>query len=112
MLEFLSTNNFLPVLLGQNENPKGDPFNMLLFWGLVFGGLYFLVFAPQRKRQKEHEKTLADLKSGDRILTTGGIYGTITNVKENRLVIKIADNTKVELGKSFVHSKVSNEKTA
>ncbi len=45
---------------------------------------------------------LGALQSGDEVITTGGIYGVITNVKEDRFVVRIADNTKIEVGKSFV----------
>jgi preprotein translocase subunit YajC len=69
---------------------------------LMFGGFWFLFIAPQRKKQKEHEKMLAALQSGDEIISTGGIYGVITNVKDDRFVVRIADNAKVELGKSFI----------
>jgi preprotein translocase subunit YajC len=75
---------------------------MILFYGLLFAAMYFLMIAPQRKKQKDHEKLLATLGSGDEIVTTGGIYGTITNVKDDRFVVRIADNTKIEVGKSFV----------
>lgn len=74
---------------------------------LLFVGMWFLIIAPQRKRQKQHEQMLAALQSGDEVVTTGGIFGTITNVKEDRFVIRIADNTKIEVGKSFIHSKIS-----
>src|SRR5579871_6010030 len=76
---------------------------MLLF---LFGAMYFLMIAPQRKKQKEHEKMLAALKSGDEIVTTGGIFGTITNVKDDRFVVRISDTTKVEVGKGFISSVV------
>ena len=73
---------------------------------LLFVGFWFLVIAPQRKRQKAHDQMLSELKTGDEIVTSGGIYGTITNVKDDRFVLRVADNTKIELGKSFVASKV------
>ena len=73
---------------------------------LLFAGMWVLIIAPQRKRQKAHSQMLSELKSGDEIVTSGGLYGTITNVKDDRFVVKIADNTKVELGKSFVASRI------
>lgn len=77
---------------------------------LMFGAMYFLLIAPQRKKQKEHEKMLGALKAGDEIVTTGGIYGTITSVKEDRFVVRIgADNQKIELGKGFVHALVKKD---
>tara|TARA_B100001027_G_scaffold213556_1_gene184419 strand:+ start:247 stop:567 length:321 start_codon:yes stop_codon:yes gene_type:complete len=74
---------------------------------LLFVGMWFLIIAPQRKRQKAHDKMLSELQTGDEIITSGGVYGTITNVKEDRFVVRIADNTKIELGKSFVANKVT-----
>jgi preprotein translocase subunit YajC len=71
---------------------------------LIFGAMYFFMIAPQRKKQKEHEKMLTTLESGDEVVTTGGIYGTITNVKEDRFVIRISDTTKIEVGKGFIQT--------
>jgi preprotein translocase subunit YajC len=71
---------------------------------LLIGGFYFLFIAPQMKKQKEHKTMLGALQTGDEIVTTGGIFGTITNVKEDRFVVRIADNTKVEIGKEFVQA--------
>jgi preprotein translocase subunit YajC len=68
--------------------------------------MWFLIIGPQRKRQKAHEDMLSKLETGDTVVTSGGIFGTITNVKEDRLVVRIADNTKVELGKNFVSKKI------
>jgi preprotein translocase subunit YajC len=84
--------------------PAGSGWMQILPMVLLFGAMYFFMIAPQRKKQKEHEKMLAALESGDEIVTNGGIYGTITNVKEDRFVVRIADNTKIELGKGFVQT--------
>ena len=73
---------------------------------LLFAAMYFLMIAPQRKKQKEHDKMLKALVSGDEIVTSGGIYGQITNVKEDRFVVRVADNTKIEVGKGFVSAVV------
>jgi len=76
----------------------------LIFMGLMFAAMWFLMIAPQRKKQKEHEKMVKALGSGDEILTAGGIYGVVTNVKDDRLVVRIAEGTKVEIGRSFVQT--------
>jgi preprotein translocase subunit YajC len=73
---------------------------------LIFGAMYFFMIAPQRKKQKEHQKMLEALTSGDEVITAGGIYGEITNKKDDRYVIRIADNTKIEVGKAFIASLV------
>ena len=80
----------------------GSLFGGMLPIILLFAAMYFLMIAPQRKKQKAHEKMLSELASGDEVVTSGGIYGQITNVKDDRFVIRIADNTKVEVGKSFI----------
>ena len=82
----------------------GFPSIMIVGYLLLFAAMYFFMIAPQRKKQKEHEKMLASIQSGDEIITNGGIFGVITNVKEDRFVVRIADNTKIEVGKGFVQS--------
>lgn len=76
---------------------------------LLFAAMYFLMIAPQRKKQKEHEKMLKSLESGDEVVTTGGIFGVITNVKEDRFVVRVSDNTKIEIGKGFVQTVVKKQ---
>jgi len=68
--------------------------------------MYFLMIAPQRKKAKEHAKMLEALSTGDEVVTAGGIYGEITNKKDDRFVIRIAEGTKVEIGKAFIHALV------
>jgi preprotein translocase subunit YajC len=83
---------------------SGFPPSMIIVWLLFIAGFYFLFIAPQRKKQKEHDKMLSTLQSGDEVITTGGIFGVITNVKDDRFVVRVADNTKVEVGKGFIQS--------
>lgn len=78
--------------------------SQLLFFGLIFAAMWFLMIAPQRKKQKEHDKMLKELGNGDEIVTSGGILGTIVAVKDDRFVVRVADNTKLEVVKSFVSS--------
>lgn len=73
---------------------------------LIFAAMYFLMIAPQRKKAKEHAKMLDSLTTGDEVVTAGGIYGEITNKKDDRFVIRIAEGTKVEIGKAFIHALV------
>ena len=80
---------------------------ILVFYALMAGALYFLFIAPQRKKQKAQETMLKSVKSGDEVLTTGGIFGTITNVKDDRFVVRIAENVKVEMPKGFISSVIA-----
>jgi preprotein translocase subunit YajC len=96
---------------GGPGGPGGMGWGILIVYGFMAAGFYFLFIAPQRKKQKEMEKMLASLQSGDEVITTGGIFGTITNVKDDRFVVRIADNTKIELGKGFVQTVVKSQAT-
>ena len=98
----------MTILIAQATG-SADIFAQFLPLILLFLGMWFLIIGPQRKRQKEHEKMLSELKSGDEVVTSGGIFATVTNVKEDRLVVRIADNTKVELAKNFVSKKIESE---
>lgn len=68
----------------------------------IFGAMYFFMIAPQRKKQKELQKQIESLSTGDEVLTIGGIYGEVTNKKDDRFVIRIADGVKIEVAKSAV----------
>lgn len=69
---------------------------------LIFVIFYFLLIRPQQKRVKEHRKMIENLKKGDKIITSGGIYGIIEAVGTNTVTVKIAENVKVKLGKAYV----------
>jgi len=98
-----------PIFLAQQQPAPGPGGGLmsLLPMILIFAAMYFLMIAPQRKKQKQHEAMLKALTTGDEIVTSGGIYGTITNVKEDRFVVRVADNTKIEIGKGFVSAVVN-----
>lgn len=76
---------------------------------LIFVIMYFLLFRPQMKRQKEAAKLVAALKTGDRVVTAAGIHGLISNVKDRTVILKIADNVKIEIEKSAVATVLTTE---
>ena len=115
MSSLFSSLEFLAQAAAPAAAPQPGPASMLssiLPMLLLFAAMYFLMIAPQRKKQKQHEALLKSLESGDEIVTTGGIYGTITNVKDDRFVVRIADNTKIEIGKSFVQQVLTKPASA
>jgi preprotein translocase subunit YajC len=69
---------------------------------LIFGIFYFLLLAPMRKRQKQHQALLAALKRGDRVVTNGGLMGEIAAVEEKVVHLKLADNVKVRVVRSAI----------
>ena len=82
---------------------------MVFMWFLILGAMWFFLVAPQRKKQKQHTKLIEELASGDEVITASGIFGTITNVKDDRFVVRIAENTKVEIQKSSIQGKIDSE---
>ena len=96
-----------PAILAQAAAPSGPGGStMIIFYVLLFAAMYFFMIAPQRKKQKEQQKMINSLASGDEVLLAGGIYGEITSVRPDRLVVRIGDNTKVEVEKAFIHTVV------
>lgn len=72
----------------------------LLMMMVIF---YFLLIRPQQKKQKEKDETLKALKEGDNVVTTGGIYGSISKIKGDTVVLKIAENVKIKIERSAVN---------
>ena len=68
----------------------------------IFIIMYFMLFRPQKKRQQEQQRLIAALKTGDKVVTNAGIHGLIANVKDTTVLLKVADNVKIEVEKSAV----------
>jgi preprotein translocase subunit YajC len=77
-------------------------FGMFIPVLLIFVVFYFLLIMPQKKRQRELQEKIASLKAGDRIVTTGGIIGKISEVRETSLLIRSADKSMLEIARSAV----------
>jgi preprotein translocase subunit YajC len=76
--------------------------NLLPFWFFIIVIMYFVLVRPQKKRQQEQQRLVSSLKTGDRVVTNAGIHGLIANVKETTVIVKVADNVKIEMEKSAV----------
>jgi len=89
---------------GAGGGQGGNPILGFLPLILIVFVMYFLMIRPQAKRQKEHKAMVQQLQKGDKILTSGGIVGTVAGIKEKEslLIVKIADNVKVELSRNSV----------
>ena len=95
------------------QTSPGSGSNSLMMWLpiiLIFVIMYFLILRPQAKKQKDHQKMLGGLKQGDKIVTAGGIHGTIAGIKEKEqtLLVRIADNVKIELARGSVARKLDS----
>ena len=79
---------------------------------LIFGVFYFLIIVPQRRRQKALQEMIAALKAGDKIITSGGIYATVKQVKEKSLLVMSADKSLLEISRSAVSGLQGEEEKA
>ncbi len=87
---------------GQAGGGQGAMMMNFMFIGMMVLVFYLLIWRPNAQRQKKHKQMLSDLKKGDRIVTNGGLFATVLNVKEDRLVCTIAEGVKVEVSRSAV----------
>ncbi len=69
---------------------------------IIFVIFYFLIIMPSRKKQKRHQELIGSLKGGERIVTAGGIFGTVTRVLEDRIEIEIGKNNKIQITKTSI----------
>ena len=84
--------------------PEQQGWPILAMYALLFVGMYFLLFAPQRKRQKELEKLQTELAVGDKVLAAGGIYGRVVSIKDDRITIEL-DSGRLVVHKSAIMGK-------
>jgi preprotein translocase subunit YajC len=87
---------------GQGTNPEGSLISTLVMFAMIIAIFYFLILRPQQKRQKEREKMLGAVKKGDKVVTSGGIHGTVAGMDEKTILVQIADNVKVKLERSGI----------
>ena len=85
----------------------GSPLGMLVPFILIFAVFYFIVILPAKKQQKKKDALIAGLTKGDRILTTGGIYGTVVTVEDDSFLIKVAENVKIRVTKTSIAGPVT-----
>ena len=90
------------MILQQQAQTPTSIFQGLLPLVFILGIFYLIVFLPARRRQKKLQDMLDNLKSGDKVVTSGGIYGTIVGFKDDRIQLRIAENVKVELSRNAV----------
>ncbi|MCL2070499.1 MAG: preprotein translocase subunit YajC [Treponema sp.] len=100
--------SYLPLLMAPPPGGEGgSAFMSFLPLLAIIAIFYFLVLRPQSKRNKETQNMLSALKKGDRVVTIGGIHGVIQTVRESTLILKVDENTKLELNRSAIASVTS-----
>ena len=83
-------------------NGGGGLGTMFLPMIVIFAIFYFMMIRPQQRKEKERRQLIDNMKSGERVMFSGGIIGTVVNVKEHTFIIKVADNVKIEVSRGAV----------
>ena len=93
---------------GQGQG-GGNPMSLIFMIIAIFAVMYFLMIRPQQRQKRQHQDMLGQLGKGDKVVTTGGLHGTIAGIKDNSVIVKIADNVKVEVNRSAISQIVSSK---
>ena len=99
----------LAFIVAQAQPAQPSMLMQFLPFILLMVGFWFLLIQPQRKKQKEHQKMITELKPGDRVITAGGICGTITHVKKDRFQVKIDDACRIDVLKGSITARDTAE---
>ena len=91
---------------------QGGSWTPMLMYPVLLALLYFLFFRPQTQAKKKQDELMKSAKTGDQVVTTGGIHGVITNVKDKTVMVKVADNVKIEVDKTHLEKIVRDEPVA
>ena len=92
-----------PLLVAMGAPQQGAPWWAgLIMPAIILAIFYFIVILPMRRKQQKVQDFLAKLKAGDRVVTSGGLFGTITKVEEDRLQLQIADKVRVDVSRAAV----------
>lgn len=112
MLEWLESPAFAQTA-GGSGGPAGNPLISFLPFIFIFVIFYFLLVLPQQKKAKARKATIAALKKGDRVTTTGGMIGTVTNLSPDVVTLQIAEGVRVKVVRSYIEdlAKDDSEKT-
>ena len=90
------------TILQAAAGQQGGGWQMWIMLALIFGVMWFFMIRPQRKQQKELQKFRDSLKKGDKVVTIGGIYGTVCEVKEDSVLIEVDNNVKIRVSKQAI----------
>ena len=93
---------------GQGTSGGGSPMTLIFMIIAIFAVMYFLMIRPQQRQKKQQQSMLSTLSKGDKVVTSGGIHATVAGVKDNTIIVKIAENVKIEMNRSSISQVVSS----
>ncbi len=99
------------LLQAEAEQGRAAGYSGLIMMLLIFVVFYFFMIRPQSKRQKEIKKQRDSMKVGDKVVTSGGIYGKVKDIKDNAVIIEIAENVRIKVDKNSVYISAEDVQT-
>lgn len=102
-------NSLILMAADASGQTQGSMASSIIMFVAIIAIFYFLIYRPQKKRDKEAKAMIASMKKGDKVVTIGGIHGTIVTVKDKTVVVKVDDSARIEFSKDAVSSVVSKD---
>lgn len=100
------------IAMAPSGNGGGGSFiSTIIMFGAIFLIFYFMIIRPQQKRSKEREKMLSNIQKGDKVVTSGGLHGTIAGLDEKTVLLQVGDNIKLKFERSAISSVVSSKES-
>jgi preprotein translocase subunit YajC len=93
---------FITAMMGNSQAPGQNPMGMFVPMIIIFAIFYFMLIRPQQRKEKERRKMIDNVKTGDRVMFSGGILGSVTNTKEGTVIVKIAEGVKIEVARGGI----------
>ena len=86
----------------QSGQGGGEMYSTIIMFGAIIAIFYFMIIRPQRKRQKERDSLLSQIKKGDKVITAGGMHGDIVGIDEKTVLLEVADKVKIKVERSSI----------
>ena len=99
----------LLIAMAPQGGGSANLISTLVMFGAIFLIFYFMIIRPQQKRAKEREKMLSNMQKGDKVITSGGLHGTIAGLEEKTVLLQVGDNVKMKFEKSAIASIVTSK---
>jgi len=93
----------------QNGGGSANLISTLIMFGAIFFIFYFMIIRPQQKRTKERNKMLSNIQKGDKVMTSGGLHGTVSSIEDKHIILQVADNVKLKFDKSAITTVLSSK---
>jgi preprotein translocase subunit YajC len=94
---------------GTGAGGGGSMVSTIVMFGAIFLIFYFMIIRPQQKRAKEREKLLSSVEKGDKVITSGGVHGTIAGVEEKTVLLQVTENVKLKIERSAIATIINRE---